>query len=54
MTTGALETGNLNELDALGKCNSKAKLLLSEIFLSKQSSCPKRVKVSIQIPKESR
>jgi hypothetical protein len=51
---GPFETGNLNELDAIGKSNSKAKLLLSEIFLSKQSSCPKWVKVSIQILKESR
>jgi 3-hydroxyacyl-[acyl-carrier-protein] dehydratase len=54
MTNGALKTGNFNELDGLGKSNSKAKLLLSKIFLSKQSSCTKRVKVSIQIPKESR
>jgi hypothetical protein len=54
MTDGALKTENLNELDAMGKSNSKAKLLLSEIRLSKQSSCPKWVKVSTKIPKESR
>jgi hypothetical protein len=35
MTNGALKTENLNELDATGKSNSKAKLLLSEIRLSK-------------------
>jgi hypothetical protein len=46
MTNGALKTGNVNELDARGKSNSKAKLLLSELRLSRQSSCPKWVKVS--------
>jgi len=38
----------------MGKCNSEAKLLLSEILSSRQSSCAKRIKVSIKIPKESR
>jgi hypothetical protein len=33
MTTGALETENLNELDAFGKSNLEAKLLLSEKLL---------------------
>jgi hypothetical protein len=46
MTNGALKTGNVNELDAGSKSNLKAKLLLSEIRLSKQSSRPKWVKVS--------
>jgi hypothetical protein len=38
----------------MGKSNSKAKLLLSEIFLNKQSGCPKRTKMSTKVLKESR
>lgn len=38
----------------MGKSNSKAKLLLSEIFFSEQSSSSKRTKVSTKVLKESR
>jgi hypothetical protein len=54
MTNGALKTGNLNELDARGKSNSKAKLLLSENCFPRQSARPKWIKVGIKVPKESR
>ena len=38
----------------MGKSNSKAKLLLSETSLGRQSSCTKRSKMSIGVHKESR
>jgi hypothetical protein len=38
----------------MGKSNLKAKLLLSEIFFNKQSSCMKKTKMSTEVPKESR
>jgi hypothetical protein len=38
---GPFETENLNELDAMGKSNSKAKLLLSENQLGSREAAQK-------------
>src|SRR6476646_8690907 len=54
MTMGPQGTGNLERTYAFGNSNSKAKLLLSENRVSKQSSCTKWSNMSTGVHKESR